>query len=77
MQAILTRLRSGEGLSPDEITAEMKKNGITKLWFAWDPQWMPYAIPTIMPNEGLHLFCDGISRSQGAREAESYCPAAA
>jgi hypothetical protein len=34
--------------------------------YAWDPDYIPLANPTDIPEDGLHLFGDGVLRSEGA-----------
>ena len=44
-----------------------KEEGLNKLFFAFDPEYIPHVCPAdIAPQDALHLFPDGILRSEGA-----------
>ena len=57
----LSRLRSGVLAQK----ATFQSEGLNKLYFALDPEYIPHINPvTIAPQDGLHLFPDGLLRSE-------------
>ena len=64
LKALLERCRS---LSGKHLKKEFTENGINKRVFAFDPTYVPHVTPTdIAPQDILHLFPDGILRSECA-----------
>ena len=44
----------------------MKTFGFNTLHYAWDPLYIPFVDPACVPQDILHLFPDGLLRSEGA-----------
>ena len=63
LKAELERLRAG--VSVTELKKTYHDLGLNKLYFALDPEYIPDIIPTtIAPQDVLHLFPDGLLRSE-------------
>jgi hypothetical protein len=66
LKALLERLREGD-VGDKELKKIFHDYGINKLQFALDPNYIPHINPiTISPEDALHLFEDGLLRSEGA-----------
>ena len=53
--------------STTEVKKAYKESGLNKLYMAFDPAYVPKVNPvTIAPQDTLHLFADGLLRSEGA-----------
>jgi hypothetical protein len=64
LRQLLQRLKE---VSATERRREFSKHGLNKLVFAFDPKYIPHVSPTmIAPQDALHLFPDGLLRSEGA-----------
>jgi hypothetical protein len=44
----------------------LKKHGLKRVHFAWDPVYIPHTNPCTAPRDALHLFPDGLLRSECA-----------
>ena len=54
-------------LLPKAVVDEMKRLGLKRLFFALDPAYIPHVDPcNYLPQDHLHMFGDGIVRSEGA-----------
>lgn len=63
LHATLTRLRAGVSATEQKRTFQDK--GLNKLYFALDPEYISHVNPvTIAPQDALHLFPDGLLRSE-------------
>ena len=61
LKEVIAKLRKGEGNSKKI----MHDHGLNKLFFALDPDYIPHVDPTtIAPIDLLHLFPDGLLRSE-------------
>lgn len=50
----------------DDPAACLKKYGLKRTYYAWDPAYIPHANPCKSPRDALHLFPDGLLRSECA-----------
>ena len=64
--SLLALLNKLKGASSSELTRSFTNYGLNKLVFAWNPEYIPYANPTKLPTDLLHLGGDGLLRSEGA-----------
>ena len=62
----LELLNKLKGASSAELKRSFTDYGLNKLVFAWNPEYIPYANPTKLPTDLLHLGGDGLLRSEGA-----------
>ena len=68
----LVRLRAG--VSKTELKEKFHDCGLNKLYFALDPEYFPHIDPcTIAPQDLLHLFPDGLLRSELAWLVYIFC----
>lgn len=51
---------------PKERERLMKAAGFNKIYYAWDPEYIEGADPASVPTDLLHLFPDGLLRSEAA-----------
>jgi len=52
--------------SSDDPAACLKKYGLKRAYYAWDPEYIPGADPCLAMRDLLHLFPDGLLRSEAA-----------
>jgi hypothetical protein len=63
LRAAIARLRAG--VSATDLKDAYHDLGLNKLYFALDPEYIPHINPTtIAPQDALHLFPDGLLRSE-------------
>ena len=65
--AVQAALKEARETSSKKRRAEIfKEQGFNKLYYAQDPEQLPFSFPLQMPHDNFHVFADGLLRSHAA-----------
>ena len=66
LQVVIERIRANPPKTKTARANLFKIHGLNTLYQSWDPEYIRYALPLQIPTDLMHLFADGLLRSECA-----------